>query len=102
MAIQGPAQGTAKAASGIDESLVQTLSDAEMSAEFAREIAIAGGKGVVLELIRRIPSAEFVPLQAESRTLAFIGHPGRGKTTSLVKVAVRCGLGTGTAIAGKG
>ncbi len=28
----------------------------------------------------------------DSRTLAFIGPAGRGKTTSLVKIAIRCGL----------
>jgi flagellar biosynthesis protein FlhF len=49
--------------------------------------------GVPQELEARIPVAEFVPLRPdESRTLAFLGAPGRGKTSSLVKIAVRYGL----------
>lgn len=40
-----------------------------------------------------IPTSPFVELKAgESRTLAFIGPPGRGKTTSLVKIALAHGL----------
>ncbi len=41
----------------------------------------------------RIPVAPFVDLKpGESRMLAVAGPPGRGKTTSLVKIAVRHGL----------
>jgi flagellar biosynthesis protein FlhF len=40
-----------------------------------------------------IPIAPFREMKSgESRTLALIGAPGRGKTTSLVKIAVRFGL----------
>jgi flagellar biosynthesis protein FlhF len=40
-----------------------------------------------------IPIAPFREMKSgESRTLALIGPPGRGKTTSLVKIAVRFGL----------
>jgi flagellar biosynthesis protein FlhF len=106
VAIQGPASvptlgpaGAAKAISETDESVVRALCDTGMSADLAREIATAAGKDVVRELMNRIPSTEFAPLQAdESRAVAFIGPPGRGKTTSLVKVAVRYGLGTGTPV----
>ncbi len=98
-AIQGPVPVRVKAISEVDESVVQTLSDTGMSAELAREIATAAGREVVRELMKRIPSAEFAPLQPdESRTVAFIGPPGRGKTTSLVKIAVRHGLGKGTPV----
>src|SRR5579863_5912561 len=45
------------------------------------------------ELASRIPVAPFVEMKAgEHRTLAFVGPPGRGKTTSLVKIAVNMGL----------
>jgi flagellar biosynthesis GTPase FlhF len=41
----------------------------------------------------KIPIAPFREMKSgESRTLALIGPPGRGKTTSLVKIAVRFGL----------
>jgi flagellar biosynthesis protein FlhF len=45
------------------------------------------------ELARRIPQASFVRMKTgESRALAFVGPAGRGKTTTLVKIAVRFGL----------
>lgn len=45
------------------------------------------------DIADRIRVAPFADMQAsESRTLAFIGPPGRGKTTSLVKIAVQLGL----------
>jgi flagellar biosynthesis protein FlhF len=45
------------------------------------------------EDVERIRVEPFAELAAgESRTLAFIGPPGRGKTTSLVKIAVKHGL----------
>jgi flagellar biosynthesis protein FlhF len=48
---------------------------------------------VIHELASRIPTAPFVEMKpGESRTLAFIGPPGRGKTTSMVKIAVSLGL----------
>jgi flagellar biosynthesis GTPase FlhF len=43
--------------------------------------------------VEKILVAPFAEMAAgESRTLAFIGPPGRGKTTSLVKIAVKYGL----------
>ncbi|HVW85395.1 MAG TPA: hypothetical protein VHB50_11975, partial [Bryobacteraceae bacterium] len=40
-----------------------------------------------------IPEATFAEMKpGESRTLAFVGPPGRGKTTSLIKIAIRFGL----------
>jgi flagellar biosynthesis GTPase FlhF len=47
----------------------------------------------------QIPVAPFREMkQGESRTLAFVGPAGRGKTTSLVKVALRYGLGKQTPV----
>lgn len=84
----------------IDPDAVRSLCDTGLEIETASQIvsAAAAGTGTVRnniakELLQRIPVAEFVPLQPdETRTLAFIGPPGRGKTTSLIKIAIRHGL----------
>jgi flagellar biosynthesis protein FlhF len=47
---------------------------------------------VLDELARRIPIATFKPGGDAGRTMAFIGPPGRGKTTSLIKIAISLGL----------
>ena len=47
---------------------------------------------VVDELARRIPVATSEPAQDEGKTIAFIGPPGRGKTTSLLKIAISLGV----------
>jgi flagellar biosynthesis protein FlhF len=83
-----------------DRNLVECLVRAGFSPEMARQVAsgTAARSGdpnasVVDELTSRIPIAPFVEMNSgESRTLAFIGPPGRGKTTSLVKIAVSLGL----------
>jgi len=70
------------------------LVSAGFGAALSRDITVAaakrgGGRGAALaqELASRIPVAAF-----EAKTVAFIGPPGRGKTTSLVKVAARYGI----------
>jgi len=76
------------------------LRDAGMSVELAREISgevprsSADPQGAVVRaLAGRMAVTPFAAMTpGESRTLAFIGAPGRGKTTSLVKVAVGLGL----------
>jgi flagellar biosynthesis protein FlhF len=66
---------------------VERLVQAGLSRETAVDIAS------VAELARRIPVAPFAEMKSgENRTLAFIGPPGRGKTTSLVKIAMNSGL----------
>jgi flagellar biosynthesis protein FlhF len=84
--------------------ILQRLLDFGLSRETAIEIASTAahtaaqnagepGAAVIDELARRIPVAPFTEMApGESRTLAFIGPPGRGKTTSLVKIAVHLGL----------
>lgn len=66
----------------------------------ARDIAMAAARhpgereaALVQELTSRIPVKPFAEMKAgESRSVAFIGPAGRGKTTSLVKIAVKYGL----------
>lgn len=80
--------------------MVERIVEAGFSRESAAELAAAAARrsgkpetAVVHELASRIPAAPFVEMKSgESRTLAFVGPPGRGKTTSLVKIAVTLGL----------
>jgi flagellar biosynthesis protein FlhF len=78
----------------------ERLATAGFSKEMAVDIAAGAVRrsgnpdvAIVDELTSRIPTARFVEMQpGESRTLAFVGPPGRGKTISLVKIAVNMGL----------
>ena len=78
----------------------ETLRQAGFSEEIARRVASEaagnGGRlkgGILRELAARIPAVAFKAIQPEeTRILAFIGPPGRGKTSSMVKVAVRYGI----------
>jgi flagellar biosynthesis protein FlhF len=73
--------------SAVPAVIVERLVEAGLSREIAGEIASVG------ELASRIPVAPFAVMKpGENRTLAFVGPPGRGKTTSLVKIAVNLGL----------
>jgi flagellar biosynthesis protein FlhF len=76
------------------------------SRETAAEVASAANgrtgdrdEAVVDELTRRMPTCAASPLTpGECRTVAFIGPPGRGKTTSLVKIAMKLGLSRGVPV----
>jgi flagellar biosynthesis protein FlhF len=76
------------------------LIDGGLDPDTAREISLAAGRrpgdrhGAMLqELAGRLPCAPFPEMKTgESKTLAFVGPPGRGKSTTLVKVAARFGL----------
>jgi flagellar biosynthesis protein FlhF len=80
--------------------LVERLVESGFSRRMATEIGIAAArrqgnpeKAAVQELASRIPVIAPVDLLAgETRTMAFIGPPGRGKTTSLVKIAMNMGI----------
>jgi SRP54-type protein, GTPase domain len=89
-----------QSATTIDTDAVRSLCDAGLEEDSAQQIvSVAGrtgdylGDSIVRELTARLPVAPFTPLRPEeSRTLAFVGPAGRGKTTSLIKIAVRYGL----------
>jgi flagellar biosynthesis protein FlhF len=84
----------------VDAEVVQTLCGYGLEKNIARQIASAAASrtgsatdSLMQEIAAQIPTSSFEPLQAgECRTLAFVGPPGRGKTTSLIKIAVRYGL----------
>jgi hypothetical protein len=74
--------------------LVEAGFSRDTAAAIASDAACASGDpdaAVVDELARRIPVAVFERAHDEGRTMAFIGPPGRGKTTSLVKIAISFG-----------
>lgn len=80
-------------------SIAGRLVEAGFSRETAAEIALeaSGASGdpdaaVVEALTRRIPVRDFESSGNTGRTMVFIGPPGRGKTTSLVKIAIALGL----------
>jgi flagellar biosynthesis GTPase FlhF len=83
-----------------DSLTVERLAMAGFSAELAAEIAEGAARrsgnpdiALVEELTSRIPIAPFIKMKpGEGRALAFIGPPGRGKTISMVKIAVIMGL----------
>lgn len=87
-----------------DRSAWRTLAERLVMAGFSPDLAAdldaacAGHASIpdvaiVEELTSRISVAPFSELKpGESRTLAFIGPPGRGKTISLTKIAVNKGI----------
>jgi flagellar biosynthesis protein FlhF len=80
--------------------MAERLMAVGFSKEMAVDIAVGGARrsgspdlAILDELTSRIPTAPFVEMQpGESRTVAFVGPPGRGKTISLAKIAVNMGL----------
>jgi flagellar biosynthesis protein FlhF len=84
----------------VSRNLAERLIAAGFSPDLAADLDAAcalrecnADTALVEELISRIPPAAFADLKAgESRTLAFIGPPGRGKTISLTKIAVNKGI----------
>jgi len=79
--------------SHLADEIVQLLQESGIAAEVARDIAATGSGNIPAALKARLSTVPFPPLnQEETRTLAFIGPAGRGKTTSLVKVAIQHGV----------
>lgn len=84
-----------------DSPIVMRLQRNGLSENLARElvdaVAARGGDlqgSVIEEICRRIIPSRFEEWHAgETRMMAFVGPAGRGKTTSLVKIAVRFGIG---------
>jgi flagellar biosynthesis protein FlhF len=84
---------------GEDNFISTRLAAAGLDAAVAREISMTTQEKpgdphelAVEELTRRISTVPFAMSASESRTLAFVGPPGRGKTTSLIKIATAHGL----------
>jgi len=96
----GRGQGVPEPAAGEDSWVKERLVASGLSQETAAEIAEGSEhrpgnreSAVLSELVSRIAVAPFVAMRdGESRTLAFVGQPGRGKTSSLVKIAATMGL----------
>jgi flagellar biosynthesis GTPase FlhF len=80
----------------LTERLVMAGFSPDLAADLDAACALRAGNSdtaIVEELASRIPVAPFAEMRAgESRTLAFIGPPGRGKTISLTKIAVNKGI----------
>jgi len=82
--------------------VAQHLIESGMGTDLAEDIASAprlrSGSGevpalIARELADRIPVGAFPEIKAgDGRALALVGPPGRGKTTTLVKIAMRFGL----------
>jgi flagellar biosynthesis protein FlhF len=77
----------------------QIVADRLVHSGFGRDTAeeigaaVGSGDGLGRELAARIPVADFaITEKGEGRAIALVGPPGRGKTTTLIKIAVRFGL----------
>ncbi len=96
----GASAPTASPRAEIDPEALHLLTATGLESNTARQVVEAAAKGsgslrnnIPGELARLLPTAQFLPLQAEeTRTIAFVGPAGRGKTTSLVKLAAKHGL----------
>lgn len=72
---------------GMVEETAKVIAESALQRSEATEIAVR------LELENVVRVRPFVPMKpGESRSLAFVGQPGRGKSTSLVKIAMRYGI----------
>ena len=93
-----PVSNDLPAASAFGETL---LLDSGLDLDTARAVVDAASRrpgdrehALVQELAERIPCEPFrEPASGETRILAFVGPSGRGKTTTLVKIALAHGLG---------
>jgi flagellar biosynthesis protein FlhF len=89
------------------ETLETRLLDSGFSRDLARDLATSAGSAqsagaleihdekiaLQREFTGRIPVVPALEIKSgENRALAFIGPPGRGKTTSMIKLAIRLGL----------
>lgn len=73
--------------SGLQPDTAREIAEAALRRDEPEETAVRH------ELSERVRVRHFVPLKAgESRTVALIGPPGRGKSSTLVKIAFRFGL----------
>jgi flagellar biosynthesis protein FlhF len=93
-AVGRPAVRISEGRSGLAEELVANGLSSDVAGEVAAAVrASAAPDALSQELAARLTVTPFAELKSgESRTMALVGPPGRGKTTTLVKVAVRYGL----------
>jgi flagellar biosynthesis protein FlhF len=90
-----PPRENERSPASIAAKLVEAGFSRDLAAKIASDAACASGDpdaAAVDELTRRIPVARREPDKDGGRTMAFIGPPGRGKTTSLLKIAIALGL----------
>lgn len=93
-----PGRATTILAGDPDEEAVNALCETGFTREVARQLVLSAN-GVRQEIASRISVMSFPALKAgETRMIAFIGAAGRGKTTSLVKVAVQYGIAKGVPV----
>jgi flagellar biosynthesis protein FlhF len=93
-AVARPALCATEIRSDIAEQFVDTGLSPEIAAEISAAIRSNDAPDALSrELTSRIQVVPFADLKpGEPRTIALVGPPGRGKTTTLVKIAVRFGL----------
>jgi flagellar biosynthesis protein FlhF len=84
--------------SSVADRLRESGLGSDIAAEVAAAVHMAGHgddapEAVARELASRIKVAPFSePRAGETKQIALVGPPGRGKTTTLIKIAVRFGL----------
>ena len=93
-----PLQRMHDSRSPVAEWLIESGMGSDIAGDIAGAPRLRDGAGdtaslLMRELVDRIPVAPFPELKSgEARTIALVGPPGRGKTTTLIKIAMRFGL----------
>jgi flagellar biosynthesis protein FlhF len=87
-----------EARSSVTQHLIQSGLGLDLAEDIASAPRLRSGSGegpalVARELAERIPIGAFPEIKpGDGRVLALVGPPGRGKTTTLIKIAMRFGL----------
>ena len=93
-AVGRPAVVISEGRPGLADQLIENGLSTEVAGEVAAAVRANDSPNALLrELAARLQVAPFAePKAGDSRTIALVGPPGRGKTTTLVKIALRFGL----------